>query len=560
LRRALDFSSEAFMLHQSDGTLLYANSVARTLIGGLAVGRGWPYRPPITRALVEGIIPEARRRGSWTGDVDLRDGDGNMRTLAITVTIVTAGDVTSDDVSSADVTDMDQVLIVARDETKRRIAERNLAVRADTDPLTRLLNREAFMAAVERSLGVPSEVAMLFVDLDRFKSINDTLGHSAGDDVLLATASRLRTLLTPGDLLGRLGGDEFVILVTDLDDTAPVVQRARDIAAKALRVIADPLPLGAQDVYVTASVGLTVADATATDPGAMLRHADLAMFHAKSSGRNRTVEFTAELAERATRRVRMQSALHEALRNDELVVMYQPIVSGADADLVGFEALVRWRQPDGSLIAPAEFLEVAELSDLITHIDTYVLRTACAELAEWTRHRPELAHITMSVNVSSRQLRRPDLSAVVGDALVKAGLQPSRLALEVTESVLMEDFDSAHVSLDELKLLGVRIAFDDFGTGHCTMGYLRLFNAHILKIDRSFVATVTDNAADEQVVRAIAQLADAFGMQTIAEGVETEAQRDLLQRIGCDTMQGYLFDRPLLSADAAVRMVRTPRV
>jgi diguanylate cyclase (GGDEF)-like protein len=541
------------MLHQADGTMLYANAVARALTGVVVGGQGWPYRQPITRALVEGIIPEARRRGSWSGDVDLRDVEGQMRTLAITVTIV--GD--ESDLS----TDDHQVLIVARDETKRRLAERHLAVRADTDPLTRLLNREAFLAAVERSLGVPGEVAMLFVDLDRFKSINDTLGHSAGDDVLLATASRLRTLLTPGDLLGRLGGDEFVILVTDLDDDGtPVLDRARDIAAKSLRVIADPLPLGMQDVYVTASVGLTVAEATTTDPGVMLRHADLAMFHAKSSGRNRTVEFSSELAERATRRVRMQSALHEALRNDELVVMYQPIVSGPDADLVGFEALVRWRQPDGTMIAPAEFLEVAELSDLITHIDSYVLRTACADLAEWTRHRPELAHITMSVNVSSRQLRRPDLSAVVGDALVKAGLQPSRLALEVTESVLMEDFDSAHLSLDELKLLGVRIAFDDFGTGHCTMGYLRLFDAHILKIDRSFVATVTDNAADEQVVRAIAQLAEAFGMQTIAEGVETEAQRDLLRRIGCDTMQGYLFDRPLLSADAAVRMVRTPEL
>lgn len=541
LKRALDLSVDAVMLHDHAGTLIYANPTARRMINLAPVEIGWPYRPQFTAALVEAILPEARSAGHWSGDMELRDNQNRQRTLSMTVAVI-----------DSDV--HEHVLITGRDETERRNVERQTALRADTDPLTRLANRDAFERAVADTLRNRPHVAMLFVDLDRFKAVNDTLGHQHGDEVLLVAASRIRAVADASDVLGRLGGDEFVVLISSEESPEHLMARARAFSRAALSALSKPIPLDAETVYLTASIGIAVGREGLQDPGELLRHADLAMFRAKNSGRNKSVEFTPDLAETATRRMRIQAALHSALKSDGLTVMYQPIVRNVGSTLVGFEALVRWKRDDGSIVPPGEFLEVAEQSDLITEIDTYVMNQACADLAAWSDEIAGLDSITISVNVSSRQLRRHDLADVVAHALDASGLPPNRLVLEVTESSVMEDLDSALESLHTLTQLGVNIAFDDFGTGHCSLGYLRLFKAQILKIDRSFVANASANPEDIQIIKAIWQMAETFGMQTIAEGVETTEQCDLLHTIGCTTMQGFLFDRPLAAVDALARV------
>jgi diguanylate cyclase (GGDEF)-like protein len=540
LKQALDLSADAVMLHDEDGSLIYANPLARSLIKLDERKRGWPFRQQISEALKTFVLPEARRVGAWRGDVDLRDAFDSLRTLSLVVTVIDRPG------------GSEHVLITGRDETERRDIERQTALRADTDPLTRLPNRATFTRELQRALDEGMSTAMLFVDLDRFKAINDTLGHHHGDELLLIASTRMKAVMRVDEVLGRLGGDEFVVLLADTDDET-VRERAAHLSQACLRILSQPVALGDEVIYMTASVGVAFNRDANRDPGQLIRQADLAMFSAKSTGRNRSVEFTPALAETAAKRLRVQAALHEALKNDQFEVVYQPIVAG-EGQLSGFEALVRWRHDDGSLRAPAEFLEVAEQSDLITHIDTLVLHQACTQLAEWTEGRPDLHHITMSVNISTRQLRRPDLADVVNEALTISGLAPNRLMLEVTEGSLMEDLDSAIGALRSLQALGVVIAFDDFGTGNCSMAYLRLFNAQVIKIDGRFISNASENSDDVQIIKAISQLASTFAMTTIAEGVETEEQRQLVVDAGCEMMQGYLFDKPLTAADAAERL------
>ncbi len=542
LKQALDLSADAVMLHDADGSLIYANPMARSLIKLDENKHGWPFRRQIGEALEAFVLPEARRVGAWRGDVDLRDAFESLRTLSLVVTVIDRPGGSQ------------HVLITGRDETERRSIERQTALRADTDPLTRLPNRATFTRELQHALDKGMSTAMLFVDLDRFKAINDTLGHHHGDELLLIASTRMKAVMRAEDVLGRLGGDEFVVLLADSDDEALRTRAAR-LSEACLKILSQPVSLGDEVVYVTASVGIAFNTDANRDPGQLIRQADLAMFSAKSTGRNRSVEFTPALAETAAKRLRVQAALHEALKNDQFEVVYQPIVVGDGNRLSGFEALVRWRHDDGSLRVPAEFLEIAEQSDLITHIDTFVLRQACTQLAEWTEERPDLDHITMSVNISARQLRRPDLADVVNEALTISGLAPKRLMLEVTEGSLMEDLDAAIDALRSLQALGVVIAFDDFGTGNCSMAYLRLFNAQVIKIDGRFISNASENSDDVQIIKAISQLASTFSMTTIAEGVETEEQRQLVVEAGCEMMQGYLFDRPLTAADAAERLL-----
>jgi diguanylate cyclase (GGDEF)-like protein len=547
LTTALELASDVVVLLDADGSLLYANPAARSLVHVDSARHVWPFRATLDERFQRLALPDARRLGKWIGDVDFADELGATRTLSLVITVI------------ARPGGQEHVLITGRDETERRAAERRTELRADSDPLTGLANRTSFMRTLQRALDRGASSSLMFVDLDRFKVINDTLGHQYGDELLIVATSRLRMVMGFDDVLGRLGGDEFVLLLTDDDNDQVALRNRTEALAKVCHAaLAEPVTLGDETVYMSASVGIAYASPGDTDPGQLLRHADLAMFSAKTNGRNRTAEFSDDLEAAAASKMRTHTALHHALANDEFEVLYQPIVSGDGDTLSGFEALVRWRHPDGSLRVPADFLQIAAQSDLITEIDTLVLRRACAQLAEWTNGRSHLDHITMSVNVSTRQLRRPDLVQVVAAALAGAGLAPHRLMLEVNENSLMDDIDHAIGSLDALRDLGVSIAFDDFGTGNCSLAYLRLFAAQVLKIDRRFIGNASrpDGDADVQIIKAISQLATTFGMTTIAEGVETDEQRRIAAAAGCDLMQGYLFDRPLMTADAAARLFR----
>jgi diguanylate cyclase (GGDEF)-like protein len=547
LKTAFDLSTDFLALHASNGKIIYANGAARKMIEFDENATSWPYRPAIAAALSEFIVPNLVGNDPWVGDIDLRDDFGVARVLSVSVTRA------SEDAEAA-------ILVMARDVTVRRTVERDNQIRTFTDELTTLPNRAAVNKHLD-DLFVTARpggtVAAVLVDLDRFKSINDTLGHHFGDEMLMAMSARLQTVMRPGEMLARLGSDEFVVVI-DGPDIDAVAKRAVTIARSSVEMLSAPIVLDNNTIYISASVGYASHEGTAVSgeaSSALLRHADLAMHRAKTTGRNRAVAFSEDLAQEAHRSLHIESSLHHAIEANELVVVYQPI-SHIDADgprLRGFEALVRWVDENGSLQAPGEFLDVAEQSDLITHIDTFVLQSACRDISRWTSMWPEMANITVAVNVSSRQLSRCDLAEVVERALEQSGLEPHRLILEVTETNLMADMDAALTSLKEMRRIGVRIAIDDFGTGYCSMSYLRLFKADTVKIDRSFVNFMTENPEDSQVIRAITQLATTFGMDTIAEGVETNAQLSMLRSIGCDAAQGYFLDRPLQSLQVEAR-------
>ncbi len=430
-----------------------------------------------------------------------------------------------------------------RDITAHRMLQQELARQASHDPLTGLANtslfRERLARSLERTAGVDPHLAVLFVDLDDFKTINDSLGHPVGDELLVGVAERLRGCVRNLDAVARMGGDEFAVMVSELrspDDAA-------EIAKRILAVVSEPLPVGSRTVVTTASVGIAVAGVGDTVDD-VLRNADAAMYAAKGSGRNRAEEFRAELHTAALRRLEIDSQLRGAAARGELVVHYQPVVDLESRTIESLEALVRWDHPEEGLVPPGEFIPIAENSDLIDEIGTHVLHRACADAAGWPvlpdrPHRP-----TLAVNLAPRQLQDVGVVDRVRAHLESTGLPPERLTLEITESALTLDPVTAQHRLEALKALGVRLAMDDFGTGYSSLSHLQRFPIDVLKIDRSFVAMI-DEPVGEALIRAVLDLANALGIETVAEGVETEEQRRALVDLGCRQGQGWLFSRPV---------------
>jgi diguanylate cyclase (GGDEF)-like protein len=433
---------------------------------------------------------------------------------------------------------------------ERRRFERRLEHQARHDVLTGLPNRSLIMDRVVRALergrrhGV--DLAVLFVDLDNFKVINDSQGHSVGDQLLERVADRFRDAVRSADTVGRFGGDEFVVICEDVGGEAG----ARTVAEQLARALHRPLSIHGTEVHVTASIGIALASDVDVDPSALIRDADAAMYRAKELGRAGHVLFRPELHERMVRRLELEGALRNALEDDELTIHYQPVVRLVDGHLVGVEALVRWNRPGVGLVRPDEFISVAEEAGLIARLDRWVLYQACAQLAAWRRAGLDPA-LRVSVNLSARQLGDPALPRLVADALTRAGLTGDALVIELTESALAADVDSALGTLTRLGELGVQLAIDDFGTGYASLDYLRRFSmAHQLKIDRSFVADLdSGRSRDQAIVSASLVLARDLGFQPVAEGVETEAQRAALVALGCTHAQGYLFCPPVPPSD-----------
>jgi len=428
-----------------------------------------------------------------------------------------------------------------REEREREAAERlalleSLRV-ARHDSLTGLPTRVLFLEKLEEKVRLGAPTSVLFIDLDRFKAVNDSLGHRAGDELLAAVADRIRHCLRPGDVGARLGGDEFAVLLDDTttEEAVPVAQRLIDAVRR-------PFPIFGRDVFVGASVGIaTHSDTAPADPGDLLGNADVAMYKAKKEGPGKVVVFAPHMHAEALTRLTLTSDLQRALDQGEFHVQYQPLVRLGDGATTGVEALVRWRRPGGRYMAPADFVPMAEENGLILDIGRWVLRTAGAQLARWRATMPGLH---LNVNVAGRQLTDPSLADDVRRMLADFHLPPTALTLELTESVLMSDPATAIARLTDLKAVGVGLAVDDFGTGYSSLSYLQRLPVDELKIDQAFIAHASPTVEDLAVLRAMVDLSRALRLRTVIEGIETEAQMVAMRRLGCDLGQGFHLGRP----------------
>jgi len=431
---------------------------------------------------------------------------------------------------------------VGSDVTQSTLAEQHVQKLARYDSLTGLANRSLFMSQLEHALGRASQseggtLAVFFVDLDHFKTINDTLGHDAGDELLKTMAARLTGLLRGADTVGRLGGDEFVILVDACADPSTLSK----VASRVLTVLCEPLRLANRQVQISASVGISLYPADGSDAAGLLKCADTAMYQAKALGKNNFQFFTPQLAQRAARHFRLEGELREGIARGELRLHYQPKFDLASGRLSGMEALVRWQHPQRGLLLPAEFLDLAEESGQIAALDRWVLDQACQQLRRW---RDEgLDPPRCAINLSARQFASATLIEDLHAALSATALESGALDLEVSEGLLMADPERAQTMQDQLHRMGLHIAIDNFGTGYSSLTFLKRFAARTLKIDRSFIAGMPAER-DVAITKALIALAHGMGMRALAEGVETPAQLELLRGLDCDEVQGYLLGRP----------------
>ncbi|GLR92391.1 diguanylate cyclase (GGDEF)-like protein/PAS domain S-box-containing protein [Bradyrhizobium liaoningense] len=426
---------------------------------------------------------------------------------------------------------------VIEDVTERRRADEQIAHLAHYDALTDLPNRTLFREQIERELAKVAggeQFALLYIDVDEFKGINDSLGHHVGDELLKAIADRLRGCLKPGDLIARLGGDEFAVIQTGIESHADVLS----FLTRIYQAIRQPYRCLGHQLSTDASIGIALAPQDGADLDQLIKNADLAMYGAKANGRRTHRFFEPEMDASAKARLSMELDLRQALVNGGFEIHYQPLVDLRTNEVSGCEALLRWRHPVRGMVSPAEFIPVAEDTGLINELGAWVLRMACNEAATWP------AHVRVAVNVSPVQLKCDTLALRIAGALADSGLNPRRLELEITEAVLIRDDEAALSILHQLRSIGVRIALDDFGTGYSSLSYLKRFPFDKIKIDRCFVVDIAEASGSPVIVQAVVNIAAASSMTTVAEGVETEAQRDMLRALGCTQMQGYLFSAP----------------
>jgi diguanylate cyclase (GGDEF)-like protein len=432
----------------------------------------------------------------------------------------------------------------------RTQAEEAVKFMAMHDALTRLPNRAMFSERLASAIANAERhgrtLAVLFIDLDKFKLINDTLGHEAGDYVLGEASRRLTECLRAGDTVARLGGDEFVVLLEEVADPVYV----GSVSQKLIDALAASFEIGGREYRVTASVGVSAYPQDGSDPETLLKTADAAMYRAKEKGRNAFEFYSAQLSNEAIERLSLEAGLRRALERDELELYYQPQIETCTGRIVGMEALVRWRHPQLGILPPAKFIRLAEENGLIVPLGDWVLQTACRAHREWQAMR--IAPARIAVNLSPRQFLHAGLVKDTLKVLESSGCKPSYLELEITESMVMHDPAGAALVIEELKELGVRIAMDDFGTGYSSLAHLKRYPIDTLKIDRSFISDLPGDASNMAITDAIIAMARTMHLTVIAEGVETRAQFDLLRRLGCDEVQGYYFSAPVPKEEAAV--------
>jgi diguanylate cyclase (GGDEF)-like protein/PAS domain S-box-containing protein len=449
-------------------------------------------------------------------------------------------------------------LFIARDVTDRKKAEERLAYMAYHDALTGLPNRVTFNDRLVRDLARAKRrkevVGIVLVDLDRFKQVNDTLGHAAGDRLLVAVAERLQSAVRQTDTLARMSGDEFCVILTDQRDERDAIKVAHNIH----RAFDAPFLLEGQETSVTASLGISLFPFNGETPETLVKNADIAMFRAKAQGRNALQVFSEEMSAAVEERVRMEKGLHRANEKNEFLVYYQPEIDLRTGRIVGAEALVRWQTPDRGLVSPMTFIPLAEETGAIVPMSEWVIRTACAQAKAWQGqgHSP----FRISVNVSARLFQQYDLAKAILDILGETGLEPESLELEITESVAMSNLESTLETLWKLNGFSIRVAMDDFGTGYSSLAYLKKFPIHLLKIDRAFIKEMDRNPEDQTIVKAILAMAHTLNIEVIAEGVERVEQLDLLKSFGCDLAQGFLFSKAVPAAEFDQLLVENRRM
>lgn len=445
------------------------------------------------------------------------------------------------------------VLVASRDMSDNKRAEEALAHQAVHDPLTGLANRVLLLDRIEHALTrierLPGTVAVLFLDLDRFKVVNDSLGHAAGDHMLQEVARRLGSTVRRGDTVARFGGDEFVVLCESVasDELVRVLAERIGIA------LAQPFIVDGHELSMSASIGIATSSDWHRSADDLVRDADAAMYQAKENGRGHFEFFDSTVRDRANARLDIEAGLRRALERREFHLVYQPLISLDDMSVTGLEALIRWEHPEDGPLSPADFIPVAEETRLIVPIDRWVLDEACRQLVQWNGERQGRPPLTMAVNISGRQLSEPDVVKVVTEVLERHGLDPKLLCLEVTETAMLQEGSHAQGVFADLSALGVQIALDDFGTGYSSLGHLQRFPVNILKIDRSFVERMHKGNGESAIVAAVTGMARALGMRTVAEGIETAEQLAGLTGLGCDDGQGYLLARP--ARPAALREI-----
>jgi diguanylate cyclase (GGDEF)-like protein/PAS domain S-box-containing protein len=550
-RLLAELSPEAIIV-QSDNSIVYANPAAANLFGAPSV------QTLVGRAVSDFVhadncdnfrARERHLRASQQSDLKPEKFvrlDGQVRDVEVVMASVTYDGKPATQILTRDITD-------------RMRAEEQLLHDAFHDSLTRLPNRALFtdhlkLAGNRRRRRRDYIFAVLFIDLDRFKVVNDSLGHMVGDEVLIHTARRLESCLREGDTIARLGGDEFTILLDGIKDHSD----AHRVAERVQEVLAEPFNLADREFFVTASVGIKYSGTEDEQPEDLLRDADTAMYCAKTLGKAQYQVFDSRMHKHAVTRLQIESDLRRAVEREEIHVNYQPIVSLQSGRISGFEALARWHHPERGLIMPSEFIPVAEDTGLIMQIDLNVLRQACQQMRVWNDTIPLTKQMKVSVNLSCKQFMQPMIVAQVMDILKETGLDPHSLKLEITESVMMERGEYAMGVLEQLSQAGIELSLDDFGTGYSSLSYIHRFPVSTLKIDQSFIKRIGGEQNGE-IVRAVVALARNLGMQVVAEGIETVMQLDQLKSLNCEQGQGYYFSIPVDAASATELIQRDER-
>ena len=483
------------------------------------------------------IHQQLQRSGQWAGEIWSRRQSGEVFPQWMNITAV-----------MNEHKQVSHYVATLTDITQRKAAEEQIRQLAFFDPLTGLPNRRLLMDRLHRALAVSernkSSGAVLFIDLDHFKTINDTLGHEKGDLLLQQVAKRLAGSIREGDTVARLGGDEFVVMLEELDTAREIAaDEAKSVGEKILTLLNQPYRLIDFDFHSTSSIGVALYSGQSVPMDDLLKQADLAMYQAKSAGRNSMRFFDPAMQALVNTRAKLESDLREGILRGQFILYYQPQVDAFN-HVTGAEALLRWLHPGRGMVSPADFIPLAEETGQILPLGNWVLETACAQLLAWAQ-QPVHAHLMLAVNVSARQFREPDFAHYLLGLLDYTGANPKKLKLELTESVLADNLEDIVTKMTALRERGVSFSLDDFGTGYSSLSYLKRLPLDQLKIDQSFVRDVLIDPNDAAIAKTVVALAQSLGLTVIAEGVETEAQRDFLARHGCHAYQGYLFSRPL---------------